>query len=145
MLYTVGASLPKTDFLTKIDIVIVLTIVSLALTGLAVLVIAKVHEDAGAKTAERWNRIVEVTLIVSFVLANLIIFVPAWVRQRKAMADLSQSKRKVSDRVAQTNPLDDGIEDPSVTATGPVGLWASGIVEEGHDYCVLRDLVSRQL
>ena len=61
------------------------------------------------------------------------------------MADLSQSKRKVSDRVAQTNPLDDGIEDPSVTATGPVGLWASGIVEEGHDYCVLRDLVSRQL
>ena len=100
MLYTVGASLPKTDFLTKIDIVIVLTIVSLALTGLAVLVIAKVHEDAGARTAKRWNRIVEVTLIVSFVLANLIIFVPAWVRQRKGMADLSQSKRKVSDRVA---------------------------------------------
>ena len=33
MLYVVGASLPKTDFLTKIDTVIVLTTLSLAFTG----------------------------------------------------------------------------------------------------------------
>lgn len=43
MLYVVGESLPKTDFLTKIDTVIVLTTISLALTGLASLVITQIH------------------------------------------------------------------------------------------------------
>jgi hypothetical protein len=47
MLYVVGESLPKTDFLTKIDKVIVMTTMSLALNCAATTVIGKVHQHSG--------------------------------------------------------------------------------------------------
>jgi hypothetical protein len=52
MLYVVGAALPKTDFLTKIVTVIVMTTVSLAFTGIASLVLAKMTKEMGADVAD---------------------------------------------------------------------------------------------
>jgi hypothetical protein len=89
MLYVVGGALPKTDFLTKIDQVIVLSTLSLACTGLASALIAQVHAQHGEEMAGRLNRLVVLGLAGLHVFANLVIFTPAWWRQRRAVARLS--------------------------------------------------------
>ena len=63
VLYVVGAALPKTDFLTKIDIIIVLTTLSLGFTGLASLVLANIHSVAGEEEAAYWNWMIEAGFI----------------------------------------------------------------------------------
>jgi len=84
MLYVVGASLPKTDFLTKVDVVIVLTTGSLLLIGLASVLLAMVHEKFGAAFAQLCNTAFGWALVMGNVLTNLIVFVPALVRSHKA-------------------------------------------------------------
>ena len=70
MLYVVGAALPKTEFLTKIDTVIVMATVSLAFTGLASLVLARMYKDMGETVATVRNTGMEVSLNTLYVLAN---------------------------------------------------------------------------
>jgi hypothetical protein len=89
MLYVVGAALPKTDFLTKIDTVIVMTTVSLALTGIASLALAKVHKDMGVDAANDWNLGMEVSLISAYVLTNFWIFAPPCIQQIRGAGRLS--------------------------------------------------------
>ena len=89
----VGSDLPKTDFLTKIDQVIVQTTASIALTGVLSLVLHKIHLHLGKETAERWNLIAEVVLVGLFVLFNLVIFVPPWLAQARAIKHLSSDKK----------------------------------------------------
>jgi hypothetical protein len=88
MLYVVGESLPKTDFLTKIDRVIVISTVSLASTGFASVLTAKLHEDA-PQVAELWNFRIEMTLMLAYMILNMIIFFPSWRRQRQIVQALS--------------------------------------------------------
>ena len=156
MLYVVGASLPKTDFLTKIDTVIVLTTLSLAFTGLASLILAKVHKSAGQEAAERWNLILEVGLIVSYALANAVIFGPPCVVQWRAVTRLAGYKRPSSSR---TDSSDSGYKRVSTapgshTDSSEMDLppWKSlGVdsdlpptVQEGCDYITLEDLLTPQ-
>jgi len=47
MLYVVGEALPKTDFLTRIDAVIVMTTVTLTFAGITSLALAEVHAVHG--------------------------------------------------------------------------------------------------
>jgi hypothetical protein len=68
MLYVVEAALPKNDFFTKIDTVIVMTTVSLAFSGLASVGIAQLHEDAGADVAANWDLGIEISLFTLYVL-----------------------------------------------------------------------------
>eukprot|EP01046_Picozoa_sp_COSAG06_P044168 COSAG06_NODE_5907_length_3217_cov_4.295382_6_plen_104_part_00 len=55
MLYVVGESLPKTDFLTKIDQSIVLTTATVAFTGGASRMIILLHNHRDEKIAHWWN------------------------------------------------------------------------------------------
>ena len=68
MLYVVGEALPKTDFLTKIDKIIVLTTVSLVGGGLSSLVISLTHTQYGVKAATSLNTVTEVCLILVHIL-----------------------------------------------------------------------------
>jgi hypothetical protein len=92
MLYVVGAALPKTDFLTKIDTVIVMTTVSLAFTGIASLALAKMHKEMGANVADDWNLATEVSLVSLYVLANIWIFAPPCTRQLRGVGRLDGYK-----------------------------------------------------
>jgi hypothetical protein len=98
MLYAVGEALPKTskDFLAKIDVMIVISTVSLASTGIASMALAWLLKKQGEAMAERWNMVAEIGLGGFYVLANLVIFVPAWWKQRSAVAQLSGYKREIS-------------------------------------------------
>ena len=88
MLYVVGGSLPKTDFLTKIDKVIVLTTVSLAVTGVASLILVHVHKSVGVDQARMWNWAIEITLLAVYVIANVWIFGPASFKQMRTASSL---------------------------------------------------------
>jgi hypothetical protein len=48
-----------------------------------------VHLDLGKETAERWNLISELALAGLFVVSNLVIFVPPWLAQMRAIKRLS--------------------------------------------------------
>jgi hypothetical protein len=165
MLYVVGEALPKTDFLTKIDAVIVLTTCSLAFTGIASLALAKVHEKLGQEVADLWNFYVEIGMIVGYVLFNLVIFVPTWMKQRSAIKRLSEfTEAAVSPMGAtqvernddsETNPMlaDGGSSDvlqgkPEYYSTldtapqagmenGHDAMWEAIRVHEGRDYVTL--------
>lgn len=91
MLYVVGAALPKTDFLTKIDTVIVVTTASLVFTGNASLALAKMNKEFGADVADDWNLSIEVSLISMYVLANLCISMPPCSKQWQAAGGLQAS------------------------------------------------------
>jgi hypothetical protein len=93
MLYVVGASLPKTDFLTKIDVVIVMTTISLAFTGLASLGIAHIHVEVGEDVARDWNWGMEISLIAVYVLANIWIFMPPCFKQMRGARRMDSYKR----------------------------------------------------
>eukprot|EP01050_Picozoa_sp_SAG11_P004525 SAG11_NODE_291_length_11180_cov_102.040155_16_plen_398_part_00 len=124
MLYVVGAALPKTDFLTKIDVVIVLTTLSLAFIGVASLALAKVHKDSGVDVADKWNLIIEIALILCYFLANLWIFLPPCLRQLSAAARLTGYKRLAS---AESDVQVAGDLPPTV--------------QKGSDYYILKDLI----
>jgi hypothetical protein len=94
MLYVVGATLPKTDFLTKIDVVIVLSTCSLAFTGVVSLGLAKLHEESGADLAKDWNLRVEILLVSLYVLTNLWIFLPPCLNQKRAARQLAGYSRQ---------------------------------------------------
>lgn len=100
MLYVVGSSLPKTDFLTKIDVVIVLTTVSLAFSGMASLLIAHLHSASGPDVATKWNQIMEATSVVVYITANFLIFMPPCFRHtytkklRGILRGITQQKRR---------------------------------------------------
>jgi hypothetical protein len=128
MLYVVGAALPKTDFLTKIDTVIVMTTVSLAFTGVASLVLAKMNKEMVANVADDWNLGMEVSLVSLYVLANFWIFAPPCIRQLRGAGRLDGYKRlPKSNSVSNAEETrDDGNLPPTV--------------EPGCDYYTLEDV-----
>eukprot|EP01043_Picozoa_sp_COSAG02_P003505 COSAG02_NODE_86_length_39084_cov_17.815724_5_plen_420_part_00 len=85
----------QADFLTKVDTMIVITTLVLAVEGGAALILAKIHKDKDKETAEFWNMVAELGLICMYVIANILIFVPAWVQQRRAVAQLDGYSRAV--------------------------------------------------
>ena len=60
----VGSSLPKTDFLTKIDKIVVLSIGTLVLQGLMTKVSKTVHIRSGQQAADELDMIFFVSLLV---------------------------------------------------------------------------------
>ncbi len=143
MLYVVGEALPRTDFLTKIDTVIVITTTTLFVTGISALALAKVHKTFGQDVADRCNLIVECVLIGAYVLANLVIFVPAWVNQRRVIAQLSNyvPADYGSDHSSKGVSLSDSESDPlDAKSSGGKGDALPG-VPVGHEYVTFQHLV----
>jgi len=94
MLYVVGESLPRTDFLTKIDVVIVLTTTWLVIIGIVSVVLNRVarKDEASLLLAEKWNTRIEVGLLVLYAIINSAIFAPSWWTQRKQRKLLDQKE-----------------------------------------------------
>ncbi len=97
LLYVVSGTLPKTDFLTKIDIVIVLTVLSLTLVGASMAVIAAVQAAYGDAVAATVNWIIPVGLLGFMVLMNTVIFVPTIIQYVR-------TRRKFRNRAASNLP-----------------------------------------
>lgn len=92
MLYVVGESLPKTDFLTCIDQVIVLTMATLAAVGVfscAIFLVASAH---GEEAAAWWNKFLAATVAVAYCAGNMIFLLRPWMHKISAVKQLSRSK-----------------------------------------------------
>jgi hypothetical protein len=124
-----------------------------------------VHEKLGQEVADLWNFYVEIGMIVGYVLFNLVIFVPTWMKQRSAIKRLSEfTEAAVSPMDAtqvernddsETNPMlaDGGSSDvlqgkPEYYSTldtapqagmenGHDAMWEAIGVHEGRDYVTL--------
>ena len=91
MLYVVGSSLPKTDFLTKIDIIIVVSTMYLAVIGGLCRFLSHIHSVHGADVASAWNKYSEISLIVIYVVTNAVIFMPSCYRKRSGSHKLDKA------------------------------------------------------
>jgi len=132
MLYVVGASLPKTNFLTKLDKVVVATTLSLAFTGIASLILFKIHNDSGQEIAERWNLILELALIATNVLLNIWLLIPPFLWQYSTVRQLRNYKSKI-------NYFESGLvgtSSPDITPANSENNDYSlpPIIEKGRDY-----------
>ena len=102
MLYVVGESLPKTDFLTKVDVVIVLTTGSLLFIGIGSVALARVHSEYGVETANLANSIFGWALVVVNVIANIVVFLPAIIRQAPGASPRPCRRRRAP--IARAHP-----------------------------------------
>mmetsp|Transcript_6504 Transcript_6504/g.16452 ORF Transcript_6504/g.16452 Transcript_6504/m.16452 type:complete len:268 (+) Transcript_6504:643-1446(+) len=89
MLYVVGESIPKTEYLNKIDQVIILTTTSLVLIGLISFWIARIARD-DSERAEEVNSASQLGLFCFYVLFNVRLFIPVMIRQQSQMRLLQQ-------------------------------------------------------
>lgn len=133
MLYVVGEHLPKTDFLTKIDEAIVLTMMTLISSGVASQVVAWLHEHHGAELAVQWNIRICVGSAATFVVGILWIFLPAWWRQKVMTKELNLLAR--IDRGDATAP--DGVERSTTCTDRPINSarksFSYSAVDSGED------------
>jgi hypothetical protein len=129
MLYVVGSALPKTDFLTKIDKVIILTTVSLACVGLAARYLSRVFNNHGVEVANTWNTIIEVGLVATYFISNCIIFLPAWWSQRSTIQKLQSFEY---DKQETDNPIANAQHRTPLPPT----------VREGFDYATVKFLAT---
>ena len=118
MLYVVGEALPKTDFLTKIDKVIVLTTCTLATIGVASCFLYLLHlsGEEGKEQAKWWNVAIGFFLSILFTISNSWIFLPSCFRQMTTIAALKSSYAQVGD--ASTTKSDADTELPATLKEG---------------------------
>lgn len=90
MLYVVQQHLPKTSFLTCIDKVVVVTTVILVLTGICFVMLEQVGASFGKDVARSWNKRLSLITGFSFILINLLIFVPTYRRKARAVREVVQ-------------------------------------------------------
>jgi hypothetical protein len=93
MLYVVGDSLPKTHFLTRVDKLIVSTIMTISLSGLLSRLIFSVHQRQGKEVAEKLNQWIEVSLVALYTISNLWAFGPPFLKMRKHFAKLAHAEQ----------------------------------------------------
>ena len=127
MLYVVGEHLPKTDFLTIVDQVIVVTTCSLFLMGLGSCIIFFVHRKFGEELAQQVNWGFGIFL-TACILYSLTLFHPLRKRQQVAVANSMTPERKRNAVAKTTNsdfmyaPLAQIKTDPSL-AEKKDGAW----------------------
>merc|ERR1711972_1109525 len=94
MMYVMEQHLPKTNFLTLIDKVIVLTTVLLVVAAGFMVILWRVHNFTDADYADRWAARGVACLGGFYVLFNILIFFPAYFRSRRTMRNLSEKNAK---------------------------------------------------
>jgi hypothetical protein len=82
MLYVVDQFLPKADFLTKIDQLILASTCSLAANGVLSWFLSLAHEWYGPEVARYINRRVAATIGAIYFVVNLLLFLPPYLRLR---------------------------------------------------------------
>jgi hypothetical protein len=101
------------------------------------------HKKQGEAVAERWNIVAAIGLGGFYVLANLVIFVPAWCKQRSAVAQLSGYKRESAAAQVERTSVDSSEQNPMIDqprgggegeATPPL------TVRKGHNYITLSEV-----
>lgn len=99
MLYVVGAELPKTDFLTKIDQVVVISLCVMAGIATSSRLVAWMDSKYGEKVANDWDFWIEWLGLALYVVSNGWIFAPSWytrnsnVHKLKNHTEADQKKR----------------------------------------------------
>lgn len=83
MLYVVGESLPRLSFLTNIDKAILLSTIVIVSTGTASHIIKLIDNTLGREVATSVNLWAEVSVFGLYILGNVLIFLPALIRQRR--------------------------------------------------------------
>eukprot|EP01047_Picozoa_sp_COSAG01_P052080 COSAG01_NODE_5441_length_4262_cov_66.548883_2_plen_516_part_00 len=91
ILYIVGESCPKTNFLTLIDRIILMTTSTLALNGAATTIIGKVHLHIGESQANLVNFWMGLTMFLLYIVTNILIFSPPFLQRRAARNELDNS------------------------------------------------------
>lgn len=69
--------------LLAVDQVIVITVSSLFFGGVSAVVLNSLHDRFGEALALNVNTILEVVLVVVSIVGNIVLFVPAWWKQRR--------------------------------------------------------------
>jgi hypothetical protein len=127
--------------LTKIDKVIVMTTVCLALNCLATFIIGKVRDPAwgggSEEQAGQVNRYVCLFMASCYVLANFLIFVPPWTRAKLALRELADP----AEFSKSSNPLHEENEGGLNTAEMNVTPIYPCHVDPMHDYLPMSVLV----
>jgi hypothetical protein len=140
VLYVVSVALPKTNFLTKIDALIVCTLLALAFTGVATAVLARVHEYEGQEVAEMWNLIALRAIAAVYILANVTICAKPVLLQMCAVHQLN--RHRPLDASSRPLPTQDAREYSRVSGEDAedTEAWLPGTVLAGFDYVTLAEL-----
>eukprot|EP00039_Didymoeca_costata_P025946 m.14580 g.14580 ORF g.14580 m.14580 type:complete len:377 (-) comp5145_c0_seq1:246-1376(-) len=97
MLYVVGESLPKTDFLTSIDKVIVITTILLMMLGVfAVALFEESKKDFDR--AREMNDIILYVVTAGYVLFNLFYFLPSYLNRRASIKKIEAKGQAVAQK-----------------------------------------------
>eukprot|EP01047_Picozoa_sp_COSAG01_P063161 COSAG01_NODE_8141_length_2906_cov_4.727823_3_plen_193_part_00 len=143
MLYVVGETLPKTDFLTKIDRVIVATIISMLLVGVSTMILFELHRVYGEQTANAWNLWIAVGGCVVYVIVNLILFLPALLGRRAILKRLRSFKQQTDKPSGFHNPintLEQTLDDAENTLLSLVGYHGIELVAATAQFIPVEDL-----
>ena len=133
MLYVVGDSLPKTDFLTCIDQVIVLTMATLAMIGISSTAIFLVSNSHNMEVATRWNNYVAVVASSIYVLANAWLLLLPWCRKNSALKILAKDSVNTEEAAALER----------ATTVGHIGISQSGVPAGDFKYWTMETLRRR--
>mmetsp|Transcript_68784 Transcript_68784/g.201446 ORF Transcript_68784/g.201446 Transcript_68784/m.201446 type:complete len:371 (+) Transcript_68784:56-1168(+) len=106
MLYVVEHHLPKTNFLTVVDKVIVMNSVLLVSVGCIIVFLIRVHNTAGEERADLLNLWSACTLGAIYFSSNAVILVPTCRRKRRRIEDIVGKGRK-----GQPQPSDASVKD----------------------------------
>lgn len=91
LFFVVGASLPKVDFLTAIDELILALLAIMAMGGMCTIPIATYAKRGDEQTAGNINMALGCFSIVLFIGANMYSFGPAFVAKQRKLAKLAES------------------------------------------------------
>eukprot|EP00040_Diaphanoeca_grandis_P005885 m.34939 g.34939 ORF g.34939 m.34939 type:complete len:419 (-) comp17058_c0_seq4:103-1359(-) len=104
-LYFISESLPKVDFLTRIDKIVVWSLITMTLCGVEAWVCYLIDIVYGRDTALMFNWISVVVLAAVYIMVNVVLLVPGHRRKQRKLASLQKAIQ------AQPKTFDD-IEGP---------------------------------
>jgi len=93
MLYVVEQHLPRMNFLTAIDKLIVMTTVLMVIVGCVVVLLLRISAQSGEKVANQWNEVAVIALSSCYVVGNLVLLVPPCWRMRQKLHNLRAQAR----------------------------------------------------
>jgi hypothetical protein len=106
MLYVVADNLPKTDFLTSIDKVIILTIMTLACTGVSCCAVFVAYNNYGAEAATQLNAFLAYGEAAMYIMGNLILLLTPYLSKRGSVQKLSECRIGQSDTIGEQHWCD---------------------------------------
>eukprot|EP00038_Savillea_parva_P015250 m.13488 g.13488 ORF g.13488 m.13488 type:complete len:401 (-) comp3049_c0_seq1:162-1364(-) len=117
-LYVIAEMLPKVEFLTRIDQVILVTLIGMTLCGINAWTVFLIEDQYDVKLAQKVNWIVGTTLASLYVVLNVVLLLPGLWHKRR-MLHVWRSKAASTEREIQSHsnnrkiaPMDVAAQDP---------------------------------